>query len=561
MQRKAFHQSRGWRVPAANLFAVAALSLLGGCGPSPQESRDLQAPLLDGLGEHHHEITTDDPLVQRLFDQGLVLAYGFNHKEAERSFREAARLDPQCAMCWWGVALVLGPNINLGMPPENNAPAWQALQKAVSLKDHASERHQAYIEALTARYVENPPVDRTALDEAYAEAMGKVAARYPEDADAATLYGEALMDTTPWDYWQADGAPKPVTEQILATLEAALALNPEHPGANHLYIHAVEKERPTHGLASAKRLEKLVPGSGHLVHMPSHIYIRTGDYHAGSLANERAVAADQAYIAQCRRQGIYPLGYVPHNWHFLWATTTLEGRSERAIEAAYETRERVDTQMMAEPGFGTLQHYYVLPLYAHVRFGQWDEVLATDEPPADLPYPRAVWHYARGLAHVGKGALDEAEAELASLRELAAKPELEETTIWDINPMSDLMAIAVDVLAGELAAKRGDYETAIARLRAGVEKESALNYDEPPDWYYPVRHSLGAVLLEADRLEEAEAVYRADLEVFPENGWALFGLWRSLEAQDAKEQADAVRERFERAWRHADIELTASRFI
>lgn len=544
-----------------SIIGAAVIAALGaGCHQAPDEP-DLNAPLLDGMGSHHHEIDTGDPLVQRLFDQGLVLSYGFNHREAERSFREAARLDPECAMCWWGVALVLGPNINLGMPPDHVPKAWEALEKAQALKQHASERHRAYIDALAERYEQDPPDDRGRLDEAYADAMGEVAKRYPDDPDAATLYAEALMDTTPWDYWEDDGSPRPVTGKILATLESVLADSPEHPGANHLYIHAVEKERSGQGLAAAKRLEDLVPGAGHLVHMPSHIYIRTGDYHAGSLANERAVEADEAYLAQCRQQGVYPLGYVPHNWHFLWATATLEGRSERALEAARETRERVNMDMIDQPGMGTLQHFYVLPLYAKVRFGHWDEVLGAERPPEDLPYPQGVWHFARGMAHVARDEPDRAQSELENLRAIANDPRVENVTIWEINTMAQILAIAGDVLGGEIAAARGDHDEAIRRLRAGVAKEDALSYNEPPDWHSPVRLSLGAVLMAAGRADEAERVYRENLKRFPENGWGLFGLAESLEAQGKTEKANDVRDRFEKAWRHADVELDAPRLL
>lgn len=550
----------GFKTFATAVGLAAVMAFGAGCQQAAEE-RDLEAPLLDGMGSHHHEIETENPLVQRLFDQGLVLAYGFNHREAERSFREAARLDPECAMCWWGVALVLGPNINLGMPPENVPKAWAALEKARALKHHAGERHRAYIDALFERYEKDPPADRSGLDEAYAEAMGEVARRYPDDPDAANLYGEALMDTTPWDYWEDDGSPKPVTERILATLESVLAQYPDHPGANHLYIHAVEKERPEQGLPMAERLEDLVPGAGHLVHMPSHIYIRTGDYHAGSLANERAVRADEAYLAQCRQQGVYPLGYVPHNWHFLWATATLEGRSERALEAAHETRDRVDMDMIGQPGMGTLQHFYMLPLYAKARFGLWDEVLDAPRPPGELLYPQGVWHYARGMAHVARDELGAARSELEHLREIAADPGLEEVTIWEINTMAQLLAIADDVLSGELAAARGDHDEAVRRLRAAVAREDALSYNEPPDWYYPVRQSLGAVLMAAGRPDEAKRVYRENLKHYPDNGWALFGLAESLEAQGKDSAAATVRARFEDAWRRADVQLKASRIL
>lgn len=540
-------------VPAVLLWLVVGAAA---AAKAPTEGR--HAPLLDGMGSHHHPIATDVPLAQRYFDQGLVLAYGFNHAEAARSFREAARLDPACAMCNWGVALVLGPNINAAMDPEAVPEAWAALEAARVLAEDAPEAERAYVAALAARYAEEPGDDRSALDAAYAGAMRELHRRYPDDLDAATLFAEALMDTTRWDYWTADGEPKPVTEEILATLESVLARDPAHPGANHLYIHAVEAVRPELGVAAADRLRSLVPGAGHLVHMPSHIYVRVGRYHDAALANERAIAADDAYVTQCHAQGLYPLAYMPHNHHFLWASATLEGRSEVALGAARHIAAHTDPEMMRQPGLGTLQHYWATPLFAQVRFGRWDEVLAAPKPPADLVYPTGVWHYARAMALVRKDRLDEAARELGELARTAADPALEGVTIWDLNTTRALLEIASRVVAGELAAAKGDFTAAVEYLEEAVAREDRLRYDEPPPWHYPVRQTLGAVLLRAGRPADAERVYRQDLERFPDNGWSLYGLAASLDAQKKAGESAAVRKRFTAAWRNADVQLTAS---
>ncbi len=555
------------------LALVAVLGLSGGStkllksavateiGGSLTESTTRTAPLFDNLGNYHHPISTSSELAQRYFDQGLILAYGFNHAEAARSFREAARLDPNCAICYWGVALVLGPNINAAMEAEAVPEAWQALQKAQELSENASEKERAYIQALTKRYSSQPVENQKANDIAYAKAMREVQRRYPDDLDAATLFAEALMDTMPWQYWTKDGEPKPETGELLATLESVLKRNPDHPGANHMYIHAVEASpNPDRGIASADRLRNLVPGAGHLVHMPSHIYIRVGRYHDAVLANQRAIEADQDYITQCHAQGLYPLGYMPHNHHFLLASAAIAGESELAIQAAHHTAAMADQKMMREPGYGTLQHYYSIPLYTLAKFGKWDEILAEPAPAEDLKYPTGVWHYARGLAFTAKGQPQEAAQELAQLKAIAADPSLEKVTIWDINTSSSLLNIASEVLAGELAAKQGDYENAIAYLETAVSLEDNLNYDEPPPWLSPVRESLGAVLLEAGRAAEAERVYREDLKRFPENGWSLYGLAQSLRLQGKTEEARAVQARFEKAWKYGDATLSASRF-
>jgi tetratricopeptide (TPR) repeat protein len=541
-------------------LTLAAAMLLGaGAAGLAAEAPELFAPRLPGLGDHHHSVTTDVPLAQEFFDQGLMLALGFNHAEAERSFRQAAALDPGCAMCWWGVALVLGPNINAAMSEEAVFPAWQALRRALALRDGASERERAYLDALAKRYRPEPVADRAPLDEAYAAAMGEVARRYPDDLDAAVLYAEALMDTTPWSYWREDGEPKAVTTKILAALDGVLARDPAHAGANHLYIHAVEAGRPERGVGAAERLEGRVPGAGHLEHMPSHIYIRVGRYHDAVTANQRAVRADRAYVTQCHAQGVYPLAYVPHNHHFLWAAASLAGESDVAIDAAYQVAAHTAVDKLREPGLGTLQHYWATPLYGLVRFGRWEAILEEPEPAADLLYPQGVWHYARGMAFARTGRREEAAAELAEVTRIAADEALESVTIWDLNTTRALMEIAREVLGGELAAARGDGEEAIRRLERGVALEDALNYDEPPPWHLPVRQVLGAVLLEAGRPGPAELVYRQDLARFPENGWSLFGLARSLDVQGKAEEAAEARARFERAWRWADVELTGSR--
>lgn len=518
------------------------------------------APLLDGLGNHHHAVTTDNPRAQRFFDQGLVLAFGFNHAEAARSFREAQRLDPSCAMCYWGEALVLGPNINAAMDPEDNPDALAALKKAQALAPDASEREQAYIRALSKRYAPGVTENRTALDSAYASAMGRLAEDYPEDPDAQTLYAEALMDTTPWDYWRADGEPKAVTRTVLTKLEATLERKPDHPLANHLYIHAVEAAEPERALPSARRLAELVPGAGHLVHMPAHIYIRTGRYHEATEANQRAIAADRRYLEQVDAQGIYRLAYVPHNFHFLWATATLEGRSELAIRAAREMADMVDTELMRERGLTTLQHYWITPLYALVRFGRWDRVLDWPEPADDLVYPRAVRRYARGMALMRKGDLAAARDELARLEGLADDPRLKWVTVWDINKSRHILDIAALALRGELAVAEGDHEKAVSVLRKAVAREDALNYDEPPTWHYPTRQSLGWALLEAGKPEEAADVYKENLERFPANGWSLFGLLEALHRSGKASAARRVAQRFREAWKHADTTLVASRF-
>lgn len=518
------------------------------------------APRLQNLGTHTFPVTTSSPRAQEFIDQGVMLAYGFNHAEAYRSFQEAARLDPRCAMAYWGMALVRGPNINMPMAPAAAPEAFAHLQQALALKDHASARERAYIEALAARYADPAPADRSPLDRAYAEAMADLHERFPEDLDAATFYAEALMDLSPWNYWTRDKQPYPLTRRIMAVLESVMERQPLHPGALHYYIHAVEYARPDLAVTAAERLGPLAPGAGHLIHMPSHIFRRVGRYADASRSNEAAIAADEDYIVQCRAQGVYPLAYYPHNIHFLWDSATMEGRGRTAVEAARKAAASIPADTWREVPL--VHQFLVAPIQAYVRFGLWETILDEPRPPADSPFWTGMWRYARGLAFTATGQPEQAADELAELRRIVADPALEGLRVtFSRNGAKAILDIAVEALAGELAARRGDLEAALAHLHRGVLLEDNLIYNEPPDWHVPVRHSLGAVLLAAGRAAEAEAVYWQDLERNQENGWALFGLAQSLRVQGKEEAAAAVEARFQAAWQGADTTLTASRFM
>ena len=521
-----------------------------------------QAPLFDTLGTLRFSITTESELAQKYFDQGVILAYGFNHEEAFRSFEEVARLDSNCAMAYWGMAYVLGPNINLPMDAGVVHTAYEAIQKAISLLDIETQREKDYVMALSERYSAEAVEDRSSLDQAYSDAMKNLANKYPEDPDAATIYAESIMDLHPWDYWLKDGTAQPWTPELLAVLESVIKKNPTHHGANHLYIHAVEASKNPHrGLKSADRLKFLAPGAGHLVHMPAHIYIRTGKYHEGSLANIRAVQSDEEYINQCNQQGFYPLSYYPHNYHFLWATATLEGDSKTAIDAALKTSQKPPDSMMSVCGYETLQHFAAIPLYAYVTFGKWDEILNYEKPKIDRPYIVAIWHYARSMAYIAKNNLTDAEVEIVNLESFRENETIDSLLIWGFNSAGILVDISCEVARGELGAKKKNYSAAIAHLEKAVEFEYSLTYDEPPTWFYPCRQNLGAILIEAGKYEEAEKIYRENLNEIPDNGWGLFGLHLSLLKQGKTKEAAETKERFEKAWEYADIELTSSRVL
>ncbi len=515
-------------------------------------------PLFSNLGNYHHKITTKSPQAQKYFDQGLRLVYGFNHDEAGRAFREAARLDPHCAMAYWGIALTLGPNYNLAVDAERDRAAYEAIQQALALAPQVSENEQAYINAIAKRHVSDPNADRKALDRVYADAMREVAQRYPDDLDAATLFAESMMDLRPWDLWTLDGQPQPGTPEIVATLESVLKRSPNHPGAIHYYIHAVEaSQQPGRALPYANRLAKLTPGAGHLVHMPSHIYMRVGQYQNAAESNAKAAAVDANYIAKHNVQGVYRMMYYLHNIHFLWSAATMEGRSAVSVRAAQDVISKLPLDMVQQ--MPPLEFATPTVLFALARFGKWDEILKQLAPPEDFQYTTGMWHYVRGLAYSANGQLDGAakEHEAVSAIAVALPPD---KILGDNIPAPRLLKIATQTLAGELAAKRGQIDQAVSALEEAVQLQDGLPYTEPPPWYYPARHSLGAILLTAGRAAEAEAVYREDLKRNPENGWALYGLMQSLQAQKKTEDAVAAEKRIKKAWARADVKLTASRF-
>jgi hypothetical protein len=492
-------------------------------------------------------------------DQGLAMVYGFNHDEAIRAFREAARLDPTCAMAYWGIAFSLGPNYNLPTDSERAAEARKAADKAVALAGRTTPRERAYIAAIAKRYGRRPDTDdRKALDRAYANAMRDVARRYPDDLDAATLFAESLMVLRPWDLWKPDGTSQPGTKEIVATLERVIARDAGHPGANHYYIHAVEASpNPERALRAANTVAATMPAAGHIVHMPSHIYMRVGRYADAADTNTRAIAVDEAYIGAQQPAGVYPMMYYPHNMHFFWSAASMEGRSADALAVATRLDGHLDPAMMKS--MPTMEYFAPTRPFGLVRFGRWKEILAVPRPPDDLPYSIAMWDHARGLALTATGKLADAEASLAEIRRIAPTIPADRI-VADNQPARTHVEIAAAVLTGEIAARRGRTDDAVAALRTGVELEDGLPYTEPPAWYQPVRHRLGAVLLAAGRHADAEAVYREDLRRNPDNGWALFGLRAALRGEKKTAEIAAIDERFHRAWARADVRLETSRF-
>ena len=541
---------------------LASVFLPWNCGGGSDEAASVEgrlAPLLENIGNLHHEVTTDSEMAQRFFDQGLSLYWGFNHAESARSFEEAARLDPNCAMAYWGQAVALGPNINDPLADPNRLKqAYEKSREALRLKGSGTEKEQALIDALAVRYAPDPAADRGPLNQAYADAMTQVNAKFGDDPDVATLYAESVMDTMPWDYWTEDSQPKPGVAQVLTALETVMANHGEHPGANHLYIHAVEASNdPDRAVPSADKLGGLIPVAGHLVHMPSHIYIRVGRYADASQANRDAILADEDYISQCRAQGLYPIGYYPHNIHFLWAALAMEGRSEEATEAARSVASKHTDDHLQMQGFGFGHLLRTIPLFSMVRFAQWDAILAEPAPSPDLAFGNGIWHWARGLAFANQGKAQEAGTELEQVRTIAADARLAQLDIFGGNTLDKMMAIAVEFLAGEIAAKQGNVQVAIGHLQKAVELEDGLRYSEPPDWPLPPREWLGAALREGGQPAEAERIYRENLNRHRDNGWGLFGLMRSLEAQGKTQEAAEAKLRFDRAWANAEFPLTA----
>ena len=516
------------------------------------------AALMPDLGTHTRTITTSSKEAQAYYDQGLRLVYGFNHDEAARSFAKAAALDPKCASCYWGVALVLGPNYNVPMLPDRFPAAWEALQKAQKHAAAATPVEQALIGALAKRYPGPEPKDPMGMqpyNEAYAAAMKDVAAKFPDDDDVQVLYAESMMDLRPWKLWTADGQPEPGTEDIVKTLETVLARSAEHPGANHYYIHAVEPSpNPEKAEKSADRLAKLIPGAGHIVHMPAHIYQRVGRYADASKANRDAAAVDLTYIERAPAWGYYPM-YLVHNYGFLAYSASMLGRGAESLEAARTAAKNFPPPMLdMMPG---MDFFVAEPLLVMVRFGKWDEILAEPRPEAKYQTLTGLWLHAHGMALAAKGQLDDAAKDLAELQALrdAIAPEVVAT----INSAKDIVALAAAVLEADIAMKKNDPK-ALDLWAAAVVMEDNPAYSEPADWFYPVRHYQGAALLAAKKYKDAEAVYRADLKKNPENGWALFGLHESLAKQKKTKDAKKVKARLDKAWKDADVKLTATAY-
>lgn len=527
-----------WLAPAL-LFAAASLSAQS------------TVPLYTDLGTYHKAIGTKVPEAQQYFDQGLRLLYGFNHAEAIRSFTRATELDPRCAICWWGIAYAYGPHVNAGMDSASGVKAYAAAQRALSFNRRAPSWQRAYIQAVAARYAAVPPANRSSLDSAYSRAMRKVANRYPNDLDAAAFSAESMMDLRPWNYWTPEGKAYPGTEDIVHQLESVIARNPEHPGACHYYIHAVEAVNPQLAVPCAERLARLMPGEGHMVHMPAHIYIRVGRYNDAASSNVHAIHMDETFIEGQKEPSLYSLGYYPHNIHFLAFASSMAGRSAQAIEAAKTLKSKVN--MDVAKNVGMLQEmvpYYVLTL---TTFGHWDGVLAEPLPPAEMRFPTAMAHYARGVAYAAKGDFAKARVELDTVTTIDA------ATPADAEHKAPI-SIAAHALMAEIATRSGKVDEGIAHFRQALAVEDKGLYFEPPKWYYPIRESLGAALLKAGRNGEAENVYQEDLKRFPENGWSLYGLAAALRAQGKTAEAAAVEKRFQKAWVNADVTLTASRF-
>ncbi|WP_119286494.1 tetratricopeptide repeat protein [Azohydromonas sediminis] len=509
------------------------------------------APLFDGLAGPHHAIESHDPLVRRYFDQGMLLAYGFNPQEAARSFEAAAALDARCASCWWALAWALGPTINADLRADDEPRVLHALAQARRHAHRASAERRSLIDALSRRHPRAGRVD----EPAYAEAMRALAARHPRSADVALLAAEALMNLHPYDWWDAQGRPLPWTPQIEAWLQQALRLQPDHAGAHHYWIHLQESSaQPQRALASADALRNAYPGSGHLLHMPSHIDMRVGRYDDAIAANLRSIEADRRYLAQVDAQGAYRVGYVAHNHHFLWAAAAMAGRSALAFEAAEAAWPAACGPLGRDPGVAIAHHYAVLPYFTAVRFGTWGRLLRGMAPPdAPGPYPLAIWHYARGTAHARQGRPDAAARELDALQRAAADPALAAVRLKNINAAALLVRIAELTLRADLARAHGQHAQAVALLREATAVEDALQYDEPHLWLAPTRHALGAALLDAHRPDEAERVFAEDLRHYPDNGWSLTGMARAQRQQDRLDAARETEARAQQAWSTADV--------
>jgi tetratricopeptide (TPR) repeat protein len=511
------------------------------------------AQIMPGIGGTHHQVTTKNPEAQKYFDQGLGLIYAFNHEEAVRSFTRAAELDPNCAMAYWGIAVAVGPNINDPSDPARMKQAIDAAGKAkAAAAKGATPEERAFIDAISKRYSADPKADLRKFAIDYKNAMGEIVKRYPNDLDAATLYAESAMDLRPWQLWTPDGKPAEGTLEIQATLESVLKRNPNHLGANHYYIHAMEASgHPEKAIASAQRIPRLAPAAGHLVHMPAHTYIRTGDYHGASVANEQAIAADQEYIRKYRADNMYTMMYYPHNIHFLAVSASMEGRLATSKKAANDLVAHVGPHVNMMPNM--LEGWLPTPVEILVRFRQWNDLLKLPAPDRTHHAETAMWNFGRGMAFAAAGKRAEAEAERRSMD--AAIRQVPKDYTFGLNPASAVMAIAEKTLDARIAEARGDRRTAAALLQETVKLEDALAYDEPPGWYIPTRESLGRVLLASGDAAGAEKVFRAELAIHPNSGRALFGLAAALRKQGKNAEATATDAQFASAWKYADVKL------
>ncbi len=517
----------------------------------PPSKQDPPAVLWDGLGNLHHPVATRNAEAQKFFDQGLRLIYAFNHDEAQRSFHKAAQLDPQLAMAYWGMALAVGPNYNADAMEEQLKDAYAAIKKAQELARAAPEAEQAYIAALAKRYAADPKTaDKKKLALAYKEAMGELARNYLDDLDAATLYAESAMNLRPWELWTHDGKPADGTAEILTVLEGVLRRQPNHMGACHYYIHAIEASPfAERALAVADRLGGLAPAAGHLVHMPSHIYIRLGDFAAAVRANEKAAAADRAYLEKSRAQGIYPMMYYSHNLHFLAVANAMQGRYTDAKKAAEQLAAHVGPHVSDMP---MLEFFLPTPMLIQAHFHRWDDILASPAPDAKLRITRALWHFARGLALAAHDKTAEAQAELDALRKIhQAMPE--DLGYGSRNLARKVLVIPSSVLKARLDTAQKDTRSAIENLQTAIASNDSLNYIEPADWHIPPREALGALYLRTGEPALAEKVFRADLEKNPRNPRSLFGLMESLKAQGNVAAAQFVQQEFQEAWRNAEV--------
>jgi hypothetical protein len=534
---------RGFRPLICVCVLMAAVSCLAQTQP---------AKLMPGFGEVKHQVTTSNGEAQKFFNQGLALWYGFNHNEGERAFRRAAELDPKLAMAWWGVAYAVGPNYNLPVDEGRERIAFEAIGKAQALEDGATQAERDYIAAMAKRYTDAKNPDYQKIQQNYAGAMKDLSQKYPDDLDAATLYAESLMNLHPWKLWDKQGRPNEGTEEIVLTLESVLRRDPQHIGANHFYIHAVEASNsPDRANDSAHRLAGLAPASGHLVHMPAHIYIRTGEHEASEKTNVAAAKADEEFLQATGAQGVYPMMYYTHNLHFIAVENSFLGNYAKAIAAAEKIQKNVGPHAKEMP---MAEAFNPMPLLVMTRFHRWDDILKLAPPDPALSYTNAVWHYARGMAQAGTNHLPEARQEMAALK--LAQPAIEKQAgATGIQNLGRVGRVMQSLLQAKIAAAGEDRQTTITFLREAAAAEDNLDYQEPPDWFAPARETLGGMLLQSGKAAEAERVFRDDLKHNPRNPRSIFGLAKALDAQGKKAEAQAQEQAFESAWKNADVKL------